>query len=113
MNEPILTMLQFENVTEVFAAFGQIGARAETVALRALGEARPHLDAGVPVGTHLVDQLVLPLGIGAHFGSGGGIFRAMALTQHAKTHLDLLRRFLEISVTVEQAGRDDVVVRIG
>jgi RNA 3'-terminal phosphate cyclase (ATP) len=109
----VLIELQFENVTEVFAAFGQIGVRAETVALRAFGEARSYLDAGVPVGSHLADQLVLPLGIGAPLGSGGGIFRTMALTQHAMTHLDLLRRFLEISITVEQAGRDDVVVRIG
>lgn len=109
----VLIELQFEYVTEVFAAFGQIGVPAETVALRALDEARPYLDAGVPVGTHLADQLVLPLGIGAHFGSGGGIFRTMTLTQHTITHLDLLRRFLEIGVTIEQAGRDDVVVRIG
>ena len=109
----VLIELQFENLTEVFAAFGQIGVRAETVALRALDGARAYLKAGVPVGTHLADQLLLPLGIGAHFGSGGGMFRTMALTQHATTHLGLLRRFLEIDARAEQAGRDDVVVRIG
>ena len=74
---------------------------------------RGYLAAGVPVGKYLADQLLLPLGIGAHFGSGGGNFRTMALSRHATTHLDMLHCFLDIDATIEQAGRDDIVVRIG
>ncbi len=109
----VLIELQFEHLTEVFAAFGKIGVRAETVALRALGEARTYLAAGVPVGTHLADQLLLPLGIGAYLGSGGGAFRTTALSQHATTHIDLLHRFLDIAVGVERAGPEGFVVRVG
>jgi RNA 3'-terminal phosphate cyclase (ATP) len=109
----VLIELESEHLTEVFTGFGQIGVRAETVAIRALDEAREYLAAGVPVGKHLADQLLLPLGIAAHFGSGGGMFRTMALSLHATTHIEILHRFLELDAKVEQAGRDDFVVRIG
>ena len=67
----------------------------------------------MPVGKYLADQLLLPLGIGAHFGTGGGAFRTMALSLHATTHIEILHRFLELDAKVEQNGRDDFVVRIG
>ncbi len=60
--------LETEHVTEVFTAFGQLGVRAEDVAKEVLRQAEEYLAAGVPVGTHLADQLLLPLGIGAYFG---------------------------------------------
>ena len=69
----VLIELESENLTEVFTGFGQIGVRAEAVATRVLDEARAYLAAGVPVGKYLADQLLLPLGIGAHFGTGGGV----------------------------------------
>ena len=109
----VLIELECEHVTEVFSGFGQVGVRAEAVALRALDDARAYLAAGVPVGKYLADQLLLPLGIGAHFGAGGGSFRTMVLSRHATTHLDILHRFLDVDAKIEQAGRDDVVVRIG
>jgi RNA 3'-terminal phosphate cyclase (ATP) len=108
----VLIELESENLTEVFAGFGQIGVRAETVATRVLDDALAYLAAGVPVGTHLADQLLLPLGIAAHLGTGGGAFRTTALSLHATTHIEILHRFLELDVNVEQDGRD-VVVRIG
>jgi RNA 3'-terminal phosphate cyclase (ATP) len=109
----VLIELESEHLAEVFTGFGQIGVRAEAVAMRVLDEAREYLAAGVPVGKHLADQLLLPLGIGAYFGTGGGLFRTMSLSLHATTHIDILRRFLELDVIVEQDGRDDFVVRIG
>ena len=109
----VLIELESEHVTEVFTGFGQIGVRAEAVATRALDDARAYLAAGVPVGKYLADQLLLPLGIGAHLGSGGGMFRTMSLSLHATTHIEILHRFLDLDTKVEQAGRDDFVVRIG
>jgi RNA 3'-terminal phosphate cyclase (ATP) len=109
----VLIELQSENLTEVFTGFGQIGVRAEAIAAHVLDDVRAYLAAGVPVGKYLADQLLLPLGIGAHFGAGGGSFRTMALSLHATTHIEILRRFLDIDARVEQNGRDDFVVRIG
>jgi len=105
--------LESDHVTEVFTGFGQINVRAEAVAMRALDDARHYLAADVPVGRYLADQLLLLLGISAHFGTGGGVFRTMALSLHATTHIEILHRFLELDAKVEQDGRDSFVVRIG
>lgn len=109
----VLIELESDHVTEVFTGFGQINVRAEAVAMRALDDARHYLAADVPVGRYLADQLLLPLGIGAHLGTGGGMFRTMALSLHATTHIEILHRFLELDAKVEQDGRDSFVVRIG
>ena len=53
------------NVTELFTGFGQRGVRAETVASRVSDTAVHYINAEVPVGEHLADQLMLPLGIGS------------------------------------------------
>jgi RNA 3'-terminal phosphate cyclase (ATP) len=109
----VLIELESEHVTEVCTAFGRLGVRAENVAMEAVREAQAYLAAGVPVGLHLADQLMLPLGIGAYHGTGGGVFRTVALTLHSTTHLEILRRFLEIKLDVEQISDNDVVVRFG
>jgi RNA 3'-terminal phosphate cyclase (ATP) len=109
----VMIELQAEHVTEVFTAFGQLGVRAEDVATQVLRQAEEYLAAGVPVGKYLADQLMLPLGIGAYLRSGGGAFRTQALSLHATTHLEILRRFLETGVQIEQEGPEDWLVRIG
>jgi hypothetical protein len=55
----------------------------------------------------------LPLGIAAYHNTGGGVFRTMPLTEHAKTHIEILHRFLEIKIDVRQAEAKSVVVEIG
>ncbi len=109
----VMIELEAEHVTEVFTAFGQLGVRAEDVAKEALRQAEEYLAADVPVGKHLADQLMLPLGIGAYLGSGGGVFRTQALSLHSTTHLEILRRFLEIAAQVGHEGPDKWLVRIG
>jgi RNA 3'-terminal phosphate cyclase (ATP) len=109
----VMIELEAEHVTEFFTAFGQLGVRAEDVAKDALCQAEEYLAAGVPVGKYLADQLMLPLGIGAYLGSGGGVFRTMDLSPHATTHLDILRRFLELDIHVEQDGPDGWLMRTG
>jgi RNA 3'-terminal phosphate cyclase len=109
----VMIELEAEHVTEVFTGFGQRGVRAEVVAMQALREAKEYLAADVPVGTHLADQLMLPLGIGAYLGPGGGVFRTMGLSLHSTTHLEILRRFLGISVHVDREDNGNCVVRFG
>jgi RNA 3'-terminal phosphate cyclase (ATP) len=108
----VMIELESEHLTEVFTGFGQRGVRAEQVALDALQSARQYLAAHVPVGHYLADQLMLPLGIGAYQGSGGGTFRTMPLSGHATTHLESLRQFMDLSIAVEQSGRTDCTVRL-
>ena len=109
----VMIELEAEHVTEVFTAFGQLGVRAEDVAKEALRQAEEYLVAGVPVGKYLADQLMLPLGVGAHLGSGGGVFRTMDLSLHSTTHLDILRRFLEIGIHVDRMDNGNCLVHFG
>jgi RNA 3'-terminal phosphate cyclase (ATP) len=109
----VMIELEAENVTEVCTSFGRIGVKAENVALEALHEAEAYLASGVPVGRHLADQLMLPLGVGAHFGTGGGVFRTLSLSAHATTHLEVLRLFLGLDARIEPTGPDGYLVRIG
>ncbi len=109
----VMIELEAEHVAEVFTSFGRIGVKAEEVALEALREAEEYLASGVPVGRHLADQIMLPLGIGAYFGAGGGTFRTLSLSAHATTHLEILRRFLDLDAKVEQDSRGNCLVQIG
>ncbi|MBN1911911.1 MAG: RNA 3'-terminal phosphate cyclase [Pirellulales bacterium] len=108
----LLIELESDEVTEVVTGFGRRGVKAEHVAQQALAEAKAYLKAGVPVGEHLADQIMLPMAIGAWQGSGGGVFRTLGLSMHSKTHLEVIRRFLGVQATVTEDGRDDCLVTI-
>jgi RNA 3'-terminal phosphate cyclase (ATP) len=99
-----------ENVTELFAGFGEIRISAEAVAERTVNLYQDYMDAEVPVGEHLADQLMLPLGIAAWQGSGASSFRTSNLTRHSQTHIDILQQFLKIDIEVEQVSDRQVDV---
>jgi RNA 3'-terminal phosphate cyclase (ATP) len=111
----VMIQLKCEHVNELFAGFGQRGVRAETVATRVLKETRRYIDADVPVGQYLADQLMLPLGIGAHQGGGGGAFRTLPLSLHSTTHLDILQKFLNVRVerNRDTSGGETVCIEPG
>lgn len=97
-----------EQVTEVFTGFGQIGVPAEKVAAGVAREVRRYLEADVPVGAHLADQLLIPLAL-----AGAGRFRTLEPTDHTTTNLKTIRRFLDVPLVVEQAGERQWEVRVG
>ena len=109
----VIIELQSERLTEVFTGFGKRGVRAENVATQVLNAARHYLAADVPVGSYLADQLMLPLGIGAHLGTGGGTFRTMPLSRHAATQAEVVSLFMQLNVSLEDSGRGGCLVRIG
>jgi RNA 3'-terminal phosphate cyclase (ATP) len=81
------------------ASFGEKQVRAETVAERLAIEVEEYLAADVPVGVHLADQLVLLLAL-----AGGGHFRTLAPSGHARTQLDVIQRFLGRSPSFTNDG---------
>jgi RNA 3'-terminal phosphate cyclase (ATP) len=85
----VLVEIESERVTEVFVGFGEKAVRAETVADHAVEQTLAYLAAGVPVGPHLADQLVLPLAL-----AGAGSFRTLTPTGHTFTQLGVVERFL-------------------
>jgi len=96
----LLIEVHCEHVTEVFTGFGQRGVPAEKVAAGAAREARRYLEAGVPVGEHLADQLLLPLAL-----AGGGRFRTLAPTPHATTNIATLAHFLDTKITAAEVEK--------
>ncbi len=76
-------------ITEVFTGIGERGVPAETVAQRVVEEARRYLDAGVPVGEHLADQIMIPLAL-----AGGGRYLTLPLSGHSLTNRRVIETFL-------------------
>jgi RNA 3'-terminal phosphate cyclase (ATP) len=103
----VVLSVESERVTEVFTGFGERGVRAETVAERAADEVARYEAAGVPVGVHLADQLLLPLAL-----AGGGAFRTMPLSLHATTNADVIRRFLDVTFDVARVTDSAVDVTV-
>jgi RNA 3'-terminal phosphate cyclase (ATP) len=103
-------LLEFacEHVTEVFVGFGRRGLPAERVAAGTVREAERWLAAGVPVGEHLADQLLLPMAL-----AGEGSFRTLPLSSHATTNRDVIRAFLDVAIDVREGpdGATEVTVR--
>jgi len=104
----VIIELGSEQLTEVFTAFGERGVRAETVAETAAAQAARYLAAGVPVGEHLADQLLLPLAL-----AGAGAFKTLPLSSHALTNIETLRSFLDIRISAESTAGDACIVRVG
>jgi RNA 3'-terminal phosphate cyclase (ATP) len=81
---------------------------SEAVAGQTVNDARRFLAAGVPVGKHLADQLMLPYAL-----AGKGSYLTMPLSQHAKTNLEVIRAFLDIKVRVEMVESAKCLVAFG
>ena len=102
----ILYTLEYEHVTEVFAAFGERSVRAETIANRLIRDVRHYLRTDAPVGRHLADQLLIPLAL-----AGEGAFRTGPLSRHTTTNMDVIRAFLDVDFVVEDdAGATRITV---
>ena len=94
-------------VTEIFTGFGKLGVSAEEVARDVAKETQAYISADVPVGTHLADQLLLPMAL-----AGGGEFRTMPLTLHCETNLHVIGKFLPIGADIEKGNDGTVHVKI-
>jgi RNA 3'-terminal phosphate cyclase (ATP) len=99
--------VESEHATELASGFGEKGVRAETVAERASVEMERYLDADVPVGQHLADQLLLLQAL-----AGGGVFRTVEPTGHTTTQVEVIRQFLPYDIACvkesERAWRIEV-----
>jgi RNA 3'-terminal phosphate cyclase (ATP) len=103
----ILLEIESEHVTEVFTAFGERGVPAEAVAAAAADEVSQYDAAGVPVGPHLADQLILPLAL-----AGAGSFVTMPLTLHTTTNIEVVQMFLPVNISVTEISANAVRIDI-
>jgi RNA 3'-terminal phosphate cyclase (ATP) len=104
----LMIVIDGESVSEVVTGFGVKGVSAEQVASDACDEVQAHLAAGVPVGIHLADQLLIPMAM-----AGGGTFRSLKPTAHTVTNADVIGRFLAVSITIEHERDHVYLVSVG
>jgi len=104
----VSVQIEAQHVTELFTAFGQRGVPAERVAAAVADEAQEYLAAGVPVGRHLADQLLLPLVL-----AGAGSFRTQPLSKHAQTNCGVIGQFLQVPIKTTCAADGSVRVDVG
>ncbi|HEX5138172.1 MAG TPA: RNA 3'-terminal phosphate cyclase [Planctomycetota bacterium] len=92
----VMLHVESEHASELVTGFGARGVPAERVAQGALAGMERYLAADVPVGEHLADQLLVPMAL-----AGGGAFRTMPLSSHARTNAALIERFLPVRFAFE------------
>jgi RNA 3'-terminal phosphate cyclase (ATP) len=93
--------IESENLTEVFTGVGERGVRAEQIAARVIHETQSYLDAGVPVGPHLADQLLIPMAL-----AGGGSYTTATPTPHTTTNIEIVKKFLPVEINTTQLSED-------
>jgi RNA 3'-terminal phosphate cyclase (ATP) len=97
----LIVSLESEHAAEVFTGFGQKGVPAEQIARQVACEVERYLNAGVPVGCHLADQLLIPMAL-----SGGGRFLTTQPSRHLTTNAAVLKLFLAVRIAIHERGRD-------
>lgn len=105
----IAVTARWAHVTEMIAAFGQRGVRAEDIANAVADEMTAYLESDVAVGPHLADQLLLPMAM-----AGGGSFTTSKPTSHTKTNATTIAKFLDVDIDIKPIGStEDVIVAVG
>jgi RNA 3'-terminal phosphate cyclase (ATP) len=98
----LLTLeIESAHVTELFTGFGMKGTSAEAVAEQAIRQARRYLASDVSAGEHLADQLLLPIAM-----AGEGSFATLCPTEHTRTNIEVISRFLPVSIQLDEVTRD-------
>jgi RNA 3'-terminal phosphate cyclase (ATP) len=104
----LMITIESDISVEVVTGFGVKGVQAEKVASDACDEAEKYLRSDVPVGVHLADQLLIPMALG-----GGGSFRTLKPSSHTVTNVDVIRKFLNVPIRLEEESADAYRVTIG
>jgi RNA 3'-terminal phosphate cyclase (ATP) len=103
----VMLEIQSEKITELFTGFGEKGVPAERVAEKVVAAARSYLDAQVPVGPHLADQLLLPMAL-----AGSGRFITVEPTTHTRTNIEVIQKFLDVRIETARQKENVWEVRV-
>jgi RNA 3'-terminal phosphate cyclase (ATP) len=103
-------IVEAEHAAEIVTGFGEKGVNAELVAERACAQLRRFIDADVPVGEHLSDQLLIPMALAAR-GGGSSVFVTTTPSQHTRTNAEIIARFLPVEFAFEPIDEQRARVR--
>jgi RNA 3'-terminal phosphate cyclase (ATP) len=97
----LMATLAYEQVCEVFTAFGAKGVSAERVAATLAREVRAFLASRAALGAWLADQWMLPLALALAQRGGSAEFTCSEWTEHASTNMRVIERFLPVRFRAE------------
>ncbi len=93
----IMTVLmKYQHGADMVTAFGEPNKRAEKVAAEAATAAKRYMSIDAPVGVYLADQLMVPFAM-----AGEGVYVTGPLSRHARTNLEIVRKFRLSKIDVE------------
>lgn len=98
---------EFGEIREMTSTYGEKGKTAERVGHHAAKSMANYIGAGVPVGRHLADQLLLPMAL-----AGEGRFVTMSLDDHVPTNISVIEKFLEVKFTIREEERGKKLVEV-
>jgi RNA 3'-terminal phosphate cyclase (ATP) len=96
----VMVEVESASLVEVFTSFGKMGVSAEKVGANVAAQVSAYLASEAAVSEHLADQLLLPMAL-----AGGGSFTTAAISSHAQTNMDVIKRFLPVSFLTEETSR--------
>jgi len=100
----LMATLAHEHVTEVFTSFGEKSLSSEQVANRLLREVGAYQASTAAAGPQLADQLALPWALAVHQSGQAAAYTCSEVTEHTRTNLDVIQRFLPVMAEVKQEG---------
>jgi RNA 3'-terminal phosphate cyclase (ATP) len=104
----VIISIKSEQVSESFTGFGKVGLKAETVASSACKAAHSYIEAGVPVGKYIADQLLIPMAL-----AGGGRLKTMKPTEHTLTNIEVIQKFLDLNFEVTRESDNVWGIEVG
>jgi RNA 3'-terminal phosphate cyclase (ATP) len=103
----VMVSLRSARRTALFISFGRPGKRAEVVARQAARAAMEFGESRAAVDPFLADQILLPAALAA-----GCRFTTSAVTDHTRTHAELLKRFLLVDVSIEELPSGNFLITV-
>lgn len=100
----LLLEAQYENVTEIVSAFGQLGVTAEKLAKTSTARLQGYMNSSAFAGPYLADQLVLPFVL-----ASGGALKTVKPSQHLLTAIDIARAFTDRRITMTRQTEGHLV----
>ncbi len=100
----LMATLVYENLSEVFTAFGEKGVSAEKVARDLVREVRAYQVGEAALGPHLADQWALPLALAVWKRRCEASYTCTELTPHARTNFEVIERFLPVRFSTLGSG---------
>ncbi len=108
----LVLLLRHGSGCEVVSELGERGFAPGEAAARACQEAKEVIEAGVAVGPHLADQIILPMALAAARGGGASAFATVKPTCHTETNMQTIRAFLPVELSARREAGSELRWRV-